>query len=301
MYASLWNFRAFTERDFHRIDHLTAAMGILVHPSYQDELVNGVAVSFDPIGGGREGFYYINSQLGEDLVTNPDAHSVPEEIRCDLWGKYEVLATSNQVAPGKLLMSDRQLGQLCRHLKVIHDHFAGLYNPAADEPFAMEIEFKITSDNVLAIKQARPWVFSGAATPAPGKTLPSAPINLAVAPGDTSLTVVWDQPANTGGENPTGYDVRYIMTSEDETDDANWTEQLGAWTESSGVRSYTITGLETGVEYDVQVRAENSVGKGPWSAATLQVVDNDEVTFPVVSIAAVASSVPEHHWGVVQH
>ena len=296
VYASLWNFRAFTERDFHRIDHLTAAMGILVHPSYQDELVNGVAVSFDPIGGGREGFYYVNSQLGEDLVTNPDAHSVPEEIRCDLWGKYEVLATSNQVAPGKLLMSDRQLGQLCRHLEVIHDHFAGLYNPAPDEPFAMEIEFKITSDNVLAIKQARPWVFSGAATPAPGKTLPSAPINLAVAPGDTSLTVVWDQPANTGGESPTGYDVRYIMTSEDETDDANWTEQLGAWTESSGVRSYTITGLETGVQYDVQVRAENSVGKGPWSAATLQVVDNDEVTFPVVSIAAVASSVPEHHW-----
>ncbi len=27
--ASLWNFRAFTERDFHRIDHLRAAMGVL--------------------------------------------------------------------------------------------------------------------------------------------------------------------------------------------------------------------------------------------------------------------------------
>ena len=266
VYASLWNFRAFTERDFHRIDHLTAAMGILVHPSYQDELVNGVAVSFDPIGGVREGDYYVNSQLGEDLVTNPDAHSVPEELVLYKDGRYRILATSNQVAPGELLMSNVQIGQLRRHLKVIHDHFAGLYNPAADEPFAMEIEFKITSDNVLAIKQARPWVFSGAATPAPGKTLPSAPINLAVAPGDTSLTVVWDQPANTGGESPTGYDVRYIMTSEDETDDANWTEQLGAWTESSGVRSYTITGLETGVQYDVQVRAENSLGKGSWSA-----------------------------------
>ena len=283
VYASLWNFRAFTERDFHRIDHLTAAMGILVHPSYQDELVNGVAVSFDPIGGVREGDYYVNSQLGEDLVTNPDAHSVPEELVLYLNqdGRYRILATSNQVAPGELLMSNVQIGQLRRHLKVIHDHFAGLYNPAADEPFAMEIEFKITSDNVLAIKQARPWVFSGAATPAPGKTLPSAPINLAVAPGDTSLTVVWDLPANTGGENPTGYDVRYIMTSEDETDDANWTEQLGAWTESSGVRSYTITGLETGVEYDVQVRAENSVGKGPWSATeagTPQEADVPSVT-----------------------
>ena len=283
VYASLWNFRAFTERDFHRIDHLTAAMGILVHPSYQDELVNGVAVSFDPIGGVSEGDYYVNSQLGEDLVTNPDAHSVPEELVLYLNqdGRYRILATSNQVAPGELLMSNVQIDQLRRHLKVIHDHFAGLYNPAADEPFAMEIEFKITSENKLAIKQARPWVFSGAATPAPGKTLPSAPMNLAVGSDDTSLTVVWDQPANTGGESPTGYDVRYIMTSEDETDDANWTEQLGAWTESSGVRSYTITGLETGVEYDVQVRAENSVGKGPWSATeagTPQEADVPSVT-----------------------
>ena len=38
VYASLWNFRAFIERDFNRIDHLAAAMGVLVHPNYSDEL-----------------------------------------------------------------------------------------------------------------------------------------------------------------------------------------------------------------------------------------------------------------------
>ena len=155
MYASLWNFRAFTERDFHRIDHKAAAMGVLVHPSYQDEIVNGVAVSFDPIYG-NDGTYYVNSQVGEDLVTNPDAHSVPEEIELFQGGFYIVLATSNQAEPGQLLMSDDQLEQLRRHLEVVHEEFEGLYTPAPDAPFAMEIEFKITSEDILAIKQARP-------------------------------------------------------------------------------------------------------------------------------------------------
>ena len=161
VYASLWNFRAFTEREFHRIDHLAAAMGVLVHPSYRDELANGVAVTFAPLSGNYER-YYVNTQVGEDLVTNPEAHSVPEEILLLPGSSYSVLSTSNLVPPGQLLMSHAQLEQLAQHLTTIHDHFDGLYNPGPDEPFAMEIEFKITSANVLAIKQARPWVFSGA-------------------------------------------------------------------------------------------------------------------------------------------
>ena len=158
VYASLWNFRAFSEREFHRIDHLSAAMGVLVHPSYQDELVNGVAVSFDPVSD-RDGYYYSNTQVGEDLVTNPEALSVPEELLLRDVNGYTILRTSNQVPPGELLMSRDQLGQLRQRLTTIHDNFKDLYNPGPDELFAMEIEFKITSDNVLAIKQARPWVF----------------------------------------------------------------------------------------------------------------------------------------------
>ena len=160
VYASLWNFRAFSEREFHRIDHSAAAMGVLVHPNYEDELANGVAVSFDPVAG-RDGVYYVNTQIGEDLVTNPEAHSVPEEILLWQHGSYRILALSNQVEPGQLLMSDAQLRQLRGHLDVIHDHFEGLYAPGPGEPFAMEIEFKVTSEDILAIKQARPWVFGG--------------------------------------------------------------------------------------------------------------------------------------------
>ena len=159
VYASMWNFRAFIERDFHRVDHLAAAMGVLVHPNYSDELVNGVAVSADPAYG-TEGTYYVNSQVGEDLVTNPEAYSVPEEVL--LWpdGSNSVAALSNQVPLGQLLMTDDQLTQLRRHLTAIHERFAELYGVEDGERFAMEIEFKITSDDILAIKQARPWIFT---------------------------------------------------------------------------------------------------------------------------------------------
>ena len=159
VYASLWNFRAFVERDFYRIDHQAAAMGVLVHPNYSDEIVNGVAVSTDPAYG-TEGTHYVNSQAGEDLVTNPDFHSVPEEGLLNSDGTFRVLRHSNQVPLGQLLMTADQLRQLRRHLDTIHNRFVELYGIEDEEKFAMEVEFKITEDNVLAIKQARPWVFS---------------------------------------------------------------------------------------------------------------------------------------------
>ena len=159
MYASLWNFRAFIERDFHRIDHLATAMGVLVHPNYSDELVNGVAVSFDPAYG-EEGSYYVNSQVGEDLVTNPEANSVPEEVLLRPNFTHRVIRLSNQAQLGQMLMTNDQMAQLRRHLSTVHERFSELYGFQLGEQFAIEIEFKITSDNILAIKQARPWVFA---------------------------------------------------------------------------------------------------------------------------------------------
>ena len=170
VFASLWNFRAFVEREFYRIDHAKTAMGILVHPNYTDETVNGVAVSFDPLYG-KEDHHYVNSQVGEDLVTNPDAYSLPEELLLKPDGSYGILHYSNQGESERLLMSDSQVRQLRRHLDTIHYHFDGLYGI---EPYAIEIEFKITSEDRLAIKQARPWVFGGVAAvvvkPKPGSS-----------------------------------------------------------------------------------------------------------------------------------
>ena len=276
VFASLWTFRAFTEREFHRIDHLAAAMGVLVHPNYSDELANGVAVSFDPIRD-QDGDYYVNVQLGEDLVTNPEAHSVPEELLLYRNGGYSILGTSNLVEPGELLMSDAQLTQLRGHLEVIHDQFKGLYNPAAGDPFAMEIEFKITSENILAIKQARPWVFGGATEtvtpppppdppppdppspppPPPGPpgggggprtSVPGAPTNLTAVGGNGEVVLSWDAPASDGGAAITDYEYRI--------DGRNPWISIG-----STLTTHTVTGLVNGTAYTFEVRAVNAVGK----------------------------------------
>ncbi len=159
VWASLWNHRAFLERDFHRIDHTTVYMGVLVHPNYSDELVNGVAVSYDPVTF-QDNAYYVNSQMGEDLVTNPEAYSQPEQLLLGATGAATVLSRSNLATSEQLLMSDAQMQQLRSNLETIHNHFKTLYGVQDGEDFAIEIEFKITAANKLAIKQARPWIFA---------------------------------------------------------------------------------------------------------------------------------------------
>ncbi|MCH6258950.1 PEP/pyruvate-binding domain-containing protein [Puniceicoccaceae bacterium K14] len=161
VWASLWTYRAFEEREFYRIDHFTTAMGVLVHPNFSNEQVNGVAVTKNIFDVNWRG-YYVNAQVGEDLVTNPEAESIPEEfLVADLLGeeRYEIqyIRSSNQVENGERVLSKEQVFELADHMFYIQSHFRALYQPI-DDAFAMEIEFKITEDGDLSIKQARPWV-----------------------------------------------------------------------------------------------------------------------------------------------
>ena len=161
VYASMWNFRAYEERDFYRVDHFMAAMGVLCHPSFQNEQSNGVGISIDPIYD-TEDTFYLNTQVGESLITNPEANSVPEEILLyedpNQAGGYLVLRLSNLVNPGELVMDIVYLDQMREYLSIIHDEFAILYDVVGADGFAMDIEYKVTEEGQLIIKQARPWV-----------------------------------------------------------------------------------------------------------------------------------------------
>ena len=162
VWAGLWTYRAFEERDFYRIDHFTAAMGVLVHPNYDDEQANGVAVTKNIVNPSWPGIY-VNVQVGENLVTNPDEESIPEEfliaqLNPDDWSAYEIqyVRYSNQLPEGETVLTPDQAEQLARELNIVQWRFRSLYQ--ASSSFAMEVEFKITAEGQLIIKQARPWL-----------------------------------------------------------------------------------------------------------------------------------------------
>lgn len=162
VYASMWNFRAFEEREFHRIDHLQAAMGVVLHENEKNEQCNGVAVTRDVLYQEHHRgmlLYYVNTQVGEDLVTNPDEASVPEELLLAPRNpaRDRVVQRSNRGGDESLLSAEHR-DELRRCLTELQRRFAALYGRDGDASFAMECEFKVTEQGTLLIKQARPWI-----------------------------------------------------------------------------------------------------------------------------------------------
>ena len=110
--------------------------------------------------------------------------------------------------------------------------------------------------------RAGPW--SDSEFVEPTLTAPTAPSISEVTPGNRTLGVTWTPPPEAVGNEITSYDLRYILTSADETVDANWTVRTTrVWT--TGPLHHAQGGLTNGSGYDVQVRGVNSEGEGAWS------------------------------------
>ena len=91
---------------------------------------------------------------------------------------------------------------------------------------------------------------------------PGSPSSVSVAAGEDQVTLRWSEPGSDGHRGVTKFQVRHKKTA-----DANF----GAWadvadsdsdSDMSDERSATVTGLDGGVKYTLQVRAVNSEGDG---------------------------------------
>jgi hypothetical protein len=167
VWASLWDERAFAERQYFKIDPHSVAMGILVHRAFGEELSNGVAVT-KHLYRNNYPAYTINVQVGEISVVTP-----PDSVTCDeaIIGLGEVTGSKDveveyigrsNLSKDKTVLTNEQIALLSRYLTAIKEHFyyqveKGNRNKVTDFwNYGLDVEFKIDAHTGnLYIKQAR--------------------------------------------------------------------------------------------------------------------------------------------------
>jgi pyruvate,water dikinase len=159
VWASVWGFKAFEERRLWSIDHLAVRMGVAVNLAYDDEQANGVLITQNITNPGVVGMY-VNVQLGEVSVTNPDDGALPEvfSILPAPGGGVQVARQRlSSLSPDAPLLSDEEVAELYRAAARVQTHFAPLYDQDVSE-LALDLEFKFHGpERALIIKQARPY------------------------------------------------------------------------------------------------------------------------------------------------
>ena len=192
--------------------------------------------------------------LLSDLVISPGSLVQPfDPFSTD----YTVLASASQITLTPVNEHNATLMFLDRNHHEIADADVSLDGHQVDlKTFITVIRIRVTSHNGLST-----YTYNIAVRRAPG-----APAMSEVSSGDGYLTVSWTAPDETGGSDITAYDLRYIQASADETVDSNWAVLEDVWTAAAGGDlQYSIAGLTGSMKYDVQVRALNHAGPGPWS------------------------------------
>ncbi len=160
VWASVWNFKAFEERAFWNIDHRAVRMGVLVSTAYTDEQANGVLITRNVADATSYGMY-VNVQIGEAPVTNPENGAMPEILTllpAPGWDDVQVNRQRfSSLSPNVPILTQAELWKLYVSAYKVMVHFAKLYGKDAYE-FPFDIEFKFEGpDRHLVFKQVRPY------------------------------------------------------------------------------------------------------------------------------------------------
>jgi len=164
VWASLWSYQAFAEREYFNIDHSTVYMGILVHRSFPKEHVNGVAITKNIYRPGSFGFV-VNAQIGNNNVVKPDSGVVCDQFVCypdngnNIYSSrraIDIITVSN-INNSQLTMSTGEIQRLANTLNLIKSYFGRNIYPNRDfMNLGLDVEFKLDGHSrSLYIKQIR--------------------------------------------------------------------------------------------------------------------------------------------------
>jgi pyruvate,water dikinase len=162
VWASLYNARAWEERDWYQVPQAEASMGILVTEAFPDEKSNGVAFTGNPQKS-TDNRYLINAQLGDEPVVGNDPRMMPERdyLQMDESGQVEKIYRSRSsvlAEPGVYVLSDEQLDELGALMFVMDRDYPLDTEGYLREQALLDFEFKVDSTGQLKIKQVRPFL-----------------------------------------------------------------------------------------------------------------------------------------------
>ena len=161
VWASVWTYKAFEERTLWNIDHMSVQMAVAVHKGFPDELANGVIITqniADPSVAG----IYVNAQVGELSITNPEGGERPEKFSIipSSTGVQSVVTQYSTLSPNSSILTEEETLELYRLVMKAQYYFSELYKKNPDS-FALDLEFKLMRDGSgrkLFLKQIRPYI-----------------------------------------------------------------------------------------------------------------------------------------------
>lgn len=164
VWASLWSYGAFAERAYYNIDHNEVFMGILVHRSFPNEDVNGVAITKNLYRSGAYGFV-VNAQLGDESVVKPKKDMVSDQFICYPDVKDNVysgknivdIITLSNLNEERLVMSEQEIKRLANQLEVVKRKWTSAASGTETYlNYGLDIEFKLDGpQRDLYFKQVR--------------------------------------------------------------------------------------------------------------------------------------------------
>lgn len=159
VWASLWLFRAYEEREYFQVNHALVGMGVLVTEAFLDEEANGVAFSGNP-SNARDSRYVINVQIGENSVVSPDPDILAEKDLVEVKdGKLQqIIRVRGSSLVDTWILDEGTLNEFGLLLWYLSNEFPVRLDGHERNSVLLDVEFKIERGGTLAIKQIRPFL-----------------------------------------------------------------------------------------------------------------------------------------------
>ena len=166
VWGSLWNFRAYEEREYYQIPHSRVGMAILVSEGFPDELANGVSFTGNPsLRGDRR--FVVNAQAGDSGVVFTDPGVVAEKdvlvVRSGIVESILRVRPSSLVPEGAFVLGDESLRELGSVMALVEKDYPVELGDHQPDEVLLDFEFKLDRrTGRIRLKQVRPFLIPDA-------------------------------------------------------------------------------------------------------------------------------------------